>query len=225
MEKFPTDAQISPQETNSGASIESPNEREVLLKQKMAELNETTDLLGLEIEPGIKETVAYLNLLGIETSSSCGGHDEEDSASLPYVQGHAKNEPLYRYVGEDEIVKAKLTKYGLKKKNELFSNQQAEEEYYSQIDQAEESPEYVEWYAKNAPLEKQAESMVAEFNETNPEYKLHTVPHYPGYRVEVDFGYERNNDIGKEQVKDLVSKAQKTFKEFEAFLKNKFLVG
>lgn len=45
---------------------------------------------------------------------------------------------------------------------------------------------------------------VEEFNKTNPEYKLHMVPICSGYRIEVNFGYKRNNKIDKEKTKDLV---------------------
>lgn len=205
--------------------MEAPNQREILLQQKIAELSETSDLLGLGIEPGIKETLAYLNLLGVNTSSSCEGHNTEERISLPYIQGHAESKPDFRYTGEEVVVKGILSKYGLNQKNEIFGNPEAEDEYYALIENLDESPEYMEWYSKNQPLEKEVEGLISEFNAGDSDFKLHMVPHYPGYRVEVDFGHERNRDVPKEEAKKLVEKAQKTFKEFEEFLKNKYLAS
>ncbi len=43
-------------------------------QQKLKDLDKVTDGLGLGIDSGIKETVALLNLAGVQTTASCEGH-------------------------------------------------------------------------------------------------------------------------------------------------------
>lgn len=59
--------------------------------QELRSIN--TDNEGLEIEKGIIETVAAINLNGIPTIQSCGGHFEDDIKRTPYINVCApKNE-------------------------------------------------------------------------------------------------------------------------------------
>lgn len=55
----------------------------------MAELNIYGSREGddVPIDEGIKECIAALNLLGMPTTASCGGHPEDEGLGFPMVQG------------------------------------------------------------------------------------------------------------------------------------------
>ena len=53
-------------------------------EQKLSELDTIGDRLGRGIDPGIKETVAVLQLLGLHTCQSCEGHVDHGVAA-PWV--------------------------------------------------------------------------------------------------------------------------------------------
>jgi hypothetical protein len=62
-------------------------EREHLIpggwQEMLSEVDRMTDRLGLGVDPGIRETVAALNLLGYRTWQSCEGHVNERGHGLP----------------------------------------------------------------------------------------------------------------------------------------------
>ncbi|GCE14804.1 hypothetical protein [Tengunoibacter tsumagoiensis] len=62
--------------------------------KQASQLASVTDLTGKSIDPGILETVIALNLLGVETTSSCEGHLDHGTPA-PWVDFHA--------VGTEEI--------------------------------------------------------------------------------------------------------------------------
>lgn len=51
-------------------------EKEVELAQIRAKVDKTHDRMGVEIDPEIRETIAYLWALGFKTSASCEGHPD-----------------------------------------------------------------------------------------------------------------------------------------------------
>ena len=53
----------------------------------LQKVEKITDKLGKKIEDGIKEAVAILNAMDIQTNSSCAGHKgEEGKFGLPYIE-------------------------------------------------------------------------------------------------------------------------------------------
>lgn len=65
-------------------------DKELQLQKIRAEVDEVVDGLGQPIDEGIKETVVYLNALGVETSASCEGHlkklDGQNGIPAPWVE-------------------------------------------------------------------------------------------------------------------------------------------
>jgi hypothetical protein len=54
-----------------------------------------TDKLDMPVDPEIVETVAILQLMGIDTSMSCGGHEDRITGG-PYVMFTSKEAEAYR---------------------------------------------------------------------------------------------------------------------------------
>lgn len=83
-----------------------PQEKEETLSAIYKELER------LRVDPGIQETVAYLNMLGFETSESCEGHADRANPA-PRVNFSAPSRPRWRYVGEKESYETAAKKHGL----------------------------------------------------------------------------------------------------------------
>ena len=60
------------------------------IKQLTNQLRQTTDSLGMPIDPGIFNTVVYLNALNITTAASCEGHLDHGIAA-PWVDIRTPN--------------------------------------------------------------------------------------------------------------------------------------
>ena len=60
--------------------------KEIVWKNKLAEVGRWKDIQGTLIENGIKETVAVLNLLGLPTIYSCEGHADVPGILTPWVR-------------------------------------------------------------------------------------------------------------------------------------------
>lgn len=69
--------------------ISAESEKKKKWDEKMAELDQYGNKPeeDIPIDDNIKETIASLNLLGIPTSASCGGHFEGGDVSYPMIQG------------------------------------------------------------------------------------------------------------------------------------------
>jgi hypothetical protein len=61
-----------------------PNAKEAAWKAALDHVNKITDKLGMPVDKGIVETVAVLQLLGVDTSMSCAGHSDRVTGG-PYV--------------------------------------------------------------------------------------------------------------------------------------------
>ncbi|GCF11685.1 hypothetical protein [Dictyobacter arantiisoli] len=59
------------------------------------QLERVTDPIGTPIDPGIMKAVTALNVLGVETSSSCEGHLQHGHAA-PWVDFHAVDTEMIR---------------------------------------------------------------------------------------------------------------------------------
>lgn len=64
------------------------------------------------IDEGIKECVAALNVLGMQTTMSCAGHPEEDNMAFPTVQGILVDEPQ-RSVASRENISSLLEEFNI----------------------------------------------------------------------------------------------------------------
>ena len=80
---------------NSGAN--SLNQSGLTKKQQWQNMEKEVaswgDALGLGIDPGIKNTVIVLNLLGFKTSSSCEGHMDR-ALAYPWVDFETENQEI-----------------------------------------------------------------------------------------------------------------------------------
>jgi hypothetical protein len=61
------------------------NDRQLLWQQKLAEVSKLRDEADKGIDEGIKETVAALQLLGLQTIQSCEGHLDRGKQTAPWV--------------------------------------------------------------------------------------------------------------------------------------------
>jgi len=77
-----------------------------------AHFYETADCLGHPIDPGIKETVIALNVLGLPTIASCEGHTDH-GISAPWVEIALPGEPEEHFAGEKKIYEEIAKKYGV----------------------------------------------------------------------------------------------------------------
>jgi hypothetical protein len=69
--------------------------KQELWDAKSAEVNQWTDRRGTPIDEEIKDTIIALNLMGITTRSSCGGHLEH-GYSYPFVDIQIATSKLYK---------------------------------------------------------------------------------------------------------------------------------
>jgi len=102
-------------------NMERLNIKELELNRVVGVLSHTVDKLGMPIDENVKEAVAALNLLGIPTYGSCGGHISEDNLSFPYIGGEAPDEPEFRFLGEQELKMKIADKYSIKQE-EIFDD-------------------------------------------------------------------------------------------------------
>jgi len=84
------------------------------IKQEMwetmsVEVDYWVDGLGYHIDKEIKDTVIALNLIGIETEASCGGHFERD-LTYPWVDIRIFSSVLHEIVEESSDIQEQLNK-------------------------------------------------------------------------------------------------------------------
>ena len=90
-----------------------PNRPEASLQEGGVErMNILKTLERLGVDPGIRETVATLNLLGFPTTESCEGHVDHGNPAAR-VSIEAPNKPRWRFVGEEEAFQKAAAKYGV----------------------------------------------------------------------------------------------------------------
>jgi len=80
-----TPSSIQDSSKKQGESVKS--QKEIIWKQKIAEINEITDRLGKKIDEKIKKTVVAFLAYKFDTIGSCEGHiaeNEEEEHGLPY---------------------------------------------------------------------------------------------------------------------------------------------
>ena len=81
------------------------------LEQIRAEVDKTGDALGKPIDSGIKETIVFLNAMGITTTASCEGHTDY-GIPWPWVDTEDPDQPEEQFKNQNKILH-----YSAKKNN------------------------------------------------------------------------------------------------------------
>ncbi|MEI6266299.1 MAG: hypothetical protein WCP14_00180 [bacterium] len=128
-----------------------------------AEVDELADRLGLEIDPGIKETVVALRASGLNTTQSCEGHSGP-GLPWPWVDVVAPGEPEERWEGElAEFLRVAVEKGlnfdNLRRGDPLDIYQQI----INQVSNNPQTAQFEEWRASNGELGKRLEQLLSEF--------------------------------------------------------------
>jgi hypothetical protein len=177
---------------NDAPKILSLQKRKTLWNEKIQELKKP-DVYGYIIEDGIIETVAALQLNGINTVES----DEGDETVSPYVRFEAP-EPKDVYVGE-KAVKEKMMKDldilpgEIDPKNRKFDRRkQVEIEEGARIKLLEQkapySPEFKKWQKDTLALVNKVQNYIDDF------YKMEPIPdERKDLKIEIEFPYRTPN--------------------------------
>ena len=198
-------------------------------EKALEDIKSVVDGLGLGLDPSVRELVVAINLNGIITDGSCGGHTRGVHIRGPFLMGTAENMPKFRRVGEKEIVEELMSRYKISRMGNIFLNKKAEREYYDKTRGLKETKEYKDWYNKNIPLIRDVQNILDEFNQQNDDKKfpLYLSPIYPGYRIEVKTGNfpkltSNSNEAKRKKAKHIVLESQKVFEKFRDFLKTRY---
>lgn len=79
-------------------------------EEKIAHFYENLERLG--VDPGIRDTVAYLNVSGFHTTESCEGHLDHGTPA-PRVGIEALGKPRWRFVNQKEIFENTAKEHGV----------------------------------------------------------------------------------------------------------------
>jgi len=217
--------------------MEAGNEKEILWNEKLQEVNEIGDRLGRGIEDGVREVVAGLQFLGVETCQSCEGHDEkEDGSGSPWVSMVALDKPKYRFNGQQEI-----TRRVADEQNVLIDELEKDPKYGDLINEVDTeamdngpTEEYEKWRAKNKLTQEKIQGLLKEFNDiSNLSEEDQLQIFYTGANSfavtvgEQDFrsiksDREEMNEKEKQTSSERLAGHQNTMKLFGEFLKEKF---
>lgn len=146
------------------------------IEKSRREIEHITDGLGLPIDEGIREAVAVLRALDIETTQSCEGHRDRGSPS-PFIDVEVRGKPVYRFHGEQEAREAIAMKYDIAPKeidswpleeDRQLRAEQAYEEWGRWITAhaTEETPKYKAWYKADRDSQRTVRKLTAEFYST-----------------------------------------------------------
>lgn len=145
-------------------------------RHKLAELAKVRDACDLPIDGAILDTVTAVNLIGIPTASSCGGHREKEigerGVRLPYVRIEAPEKPEERTMGDLALMSKVAKRYGTTVDNikqELHGP--AAEEYWRvvrSLPPRDFTPEFRVWVAENHALASRVEKLLRLFYRNRP---------------------------------------------------------
>ena len=139
------------------------NNKELIWRRKLEELEEIGDSLNKGIDEGIKETVAVFNLMGLNTYASCEGHLNWGMGA-PWVGVQAEDEPDERFMGEKKNIEKIAKKYGITYEDvKQANNKEAWVEAVKTSSESEEMPEYKDWRKENEKLWEKAQEFLDEF--------------------------------------------------------------
>jgi hypothetical protein len=190
------------------------------------------------IDPAIKETVAGLNLNGVNTSASCGGHEvclERGDTPWPWILVEALDQPREKFIGELDA----MQKFAESKHITLEELRHSEDQFVA-IDSVSKNPltaEYIEWENKCRQLERMVGSLLEDFyrNRQVADYVkikigrgIHEdVYFYVSNMIDQDLSDKASNGtLSIDETNLLVSQLadrQKEMKDFAKFLKDRFL--
>jgi hypothetical protein len=132
------------------------------------------------IDPKIKDTIAYLNVLGFNTHESCEGHVDHGDLSA-YIGMNAPEQPQWRFVGQEEAYEKAAQKHGvvlseifdyLKPKYDVLDwtppeNEEqlvlASNEAWEETPKKQETEEFKLWRAKTDEMKEKLDLLVQEF--------------------------------------------------------------
>jgi len=206
--------------------------KEIGWENKLREIEGVKDSLDEEIDDGIKETVAAINLNGFPTSGSCEGHLDHGTAA-PWVEISDPNEPEERFVGEKDVFKRVAEKYGVPSREVRQGiKKNAWAEALEEISEAEETLEYKKWREENEKLMAKLSELLAEFyrdRNAQSDIRLEISKIGPGgvfrvhnggedYKLDLEDLTERE----KAKISQRLLKYQKEMQEFCKFLKEKY---
>lgn len=200
---------------------------------------ETKDYLGKEIEPGILDSVIYLNGLGFYTTQSCEGHADEEG--LPYAWiafGSAIEKQQEELADKNESIYWEVTNYARKKANEAIKekfpeNLDSEEtnDYWSIIFENELNghPNYGEYMAINNQiideykgLKTEIESLIKEYQSTERENSISLGKQaYPNINF-ASIETSSQKEFSADERASIKRKSDRAVKEFEKFLQKKY---
>lgn len=133
------------------------------LRHIRKEIDETGDALGKPIDEGIKETVVFLNALGIPTASSCEGHTDW-GAPWPHIGVEAPNEPKERWENQNSIFQETAEKYSISFEDVKRANSlDAWEEAINKSAKNPETAAFKEWRKENKKLFERVKQFLKEF--------------------------------------------------------------
>ncbi len=204
------------------------------------------DHYGYVIEDGIRETVAVLQLLGIDTTQSCEGGE---NSRTPWIE-LGKNLPKNIYVGEEEL-KAKLmaeqgidlsvmdeTSPKFDRAKQVDIEDEAIQELVAQ--NALYTEEFEKWHKQTLELSEKIKSLIRDFydtqstsvDESNLEISLdfpYRSPDHPSHIQDVPFlkvktkeKMDDNASLSEEEREQALFRNQQEMKRFTDFLKNNF---
>jgi len=176
-------------------------ERTELWDAKLSEVKNYKDIAGNEMDEGIIETVAGLNLLGIPTTYSCSGHIERNT--LPYIQFNPLGRPKGIFAKKSDVTPE--FEEWLKKREILREKvEQLLVEYNQQL--------------KNNKGLRMILDISSNIRFTNEEIEKMFERDPDG--VNPDFSLTKDEE---DKLKELVPVAQEEMKFFTDFLKEKYL--
>lgn len=207
-------------------------DKKKIWEKSVKELDFIADRLGMPIDENIKEAVVGMNLNGLPTTGSCGGHTGE-RYNFPYLMGQADGEPEYRFINEAEIIK-KLSGDSTLPVGEIRRNIYMDGDSgigkifwdYIKENDAKETDEYINWGNQNDLLEEKAKDLIEEFYKekgVGVERIIHISPISDAYYIDTNTVDDIHpSKIDKDIANKKITEAQKEMQEFTTFLKNKF---
>jgi hypothetical protein len=204
-----------------------------------------TDGLNLAIDEGIREAVAVLRALNLETTSSCEGHLDQGSPS-PYIDAQAPGEPRHRFQGEPEQLQVLAIKYDITPSEitawpyEVNRVQRAQNAYSEWMQWCEnpsraETPQYEAWDRENTRIRAVIAKLIDEFYTTRKRPKYGYVSHendrlrtetalYDKYfQAAIRQQKDPLSGADREQLRRRLPLAQAEMHAFIAFLKRNFI--
>jgi len=128
-------------------------------------LDDWRDGLNKGIDEGIKNTVAYLNVLDFHTSQSCEGHID-GGVPTPWIAIESSSEPEERFIEEEEIFRNVAKEHGISLDQiKIADNMDAYWEAINKCKQNGETEDFKEWREKNKKLQGKMKLLLDEFYE------------------------------------------------------------